>query len=117
MSEPLIIASPYMSAFRTLLRDSLPGSTGKHAEGEEAEEGMVQARPKEAQDWACGEAQREGFATMSCMRSVEHAARQFEERAVLRFLRRNHVTGSIGMSASATAAVMRNRTGHFRCRE
>ena len=43
MSEPLIIASPYMSAFRTLLRDSLPGSAGKHAEGEEAEEGMVQA--------------------------------------------------------------------------
>jgi len=51
-----MIASPYMSAFRTLLRDRLSGTFEKHAEGEEAEEGMVQARPQEAPYWACGEA-------------------------------------------------------------
>ena len=54
---------------------------------------------------------------MSSMRSVEHAAGQFEERAVLWRLWRNHVIDSIATSPSAIVAVMRNRTGRFGRRE
>ncbi len=44
----LMIASTDKSAFRTLLKDLLSRNSDTDAEGEEAEEGMVPARPEEA---------------------------------------------------------------------
>tara|TARA_B100000700_G_scaffold212463_1_gene233589 strand:- start:926 stop:1060 length:135 start_codon:yes stop_codon:yes gene_type:complete len=43
-----MIASTDKSAFRTLLKDLLSRNPDTDAEGEEAEEGMVPARPEEA---------------------------------------------------------------------
>ncbi len=57
MCKPLMIASLYKSVFRTLLRDALSRVSETNAKGEEAEEGMVQARTQEASYWARGEAQ------------------------------------------------------------
>ena len=43
-----MIASTDKSAFRTLLKGPHSRNSDTHAEGEEAEEGMVPARPEEA---------------------------------------------------------------------
>jgi len=48
------------------------------AQGEATEEGLVQAQQEEAPHRATRKGQREGSATVSGMRPVEHAERQCE---------------------------------------